>query len=485
MRLKTFLSALTFVMAISVFWQASVFGESHLNESYLNLVESYDEHKSEQSLTENKASLENTTQVLHELSSSSDKEKSQLGVCENYEIEPNNDRNLADRVSLDCYVYGLITDNYYDLDYYELTITQAGELNIVGVLGSYANYSEYLGILLYDTDENFLAGSSLFVGPDSEAQALSQYVTPGTYYIVVLQTSEYKYLLVDEPYIIQPYMTAGSTNVPVSYVVINEDNTDLKVGETKNVTASIEPSNATNKDVTWSSSNRSVATVDNQGMITAVGSGTTNIIVTTADGQKTDSIIVTVSERNIPVESISVGESEIELTIGSSKTVSTTIAPNNATNQTISWVSNNPSIATVDQGGKISAVSEGRTTITAITADGGKHASVSVNVSKEDDFEQWEPNFDVEVNKTWQVEYNLSLDISTIIQKNIYITDEEGNILPMLYIIDRTKNNSIVQLAPVKDYEQGNTYTMWIKDIKAENGSILNENVKMEFTIKN
>ncbi|WP_227938686.1 hypothetical protein [Alkalihalobacillus deserti] len=97
------------------------------------------------------------------------------------------------------------------------------------------------------------------------------------------------------------------------------------------------------------------------------------------------------------------------------------------------------------------------------------------------EFKSWESKFDVDVNKVWQVEYNLALDPSTIIEQNIYITDEEGNIVP----IDRTTSHSAVQLAPVNAYEQGKTYILWIKDIKAKNGRLLQENVKMEFTISN
>ena len=85
------------------------------------------------------------------------------------------------------------------------------------------------------------------------------------------------------------------TNVPVNRVLLNKTSTTLTVGNTETLTATVEPANATNKAVTWSSDNESVATVDANGLVTAVGAGTANIKVETEDGKFTDTCTVTVN----------------------------------------------------------------------------------------------------------------------------------------------------------------------------------------------
>lgn len=87
----------------------------------------------------------------------------------------------------------------------------------------------------------------------------------------------------------------GSTTIPVSGVSLNPSSTSIIVGETKSLSASVSPSNATNKSVSYSSSNSSVVTVSGSGVISGVGVGSATITVTTADGNKTDNCLVTVS----------------------------------------------------------------------------------------------------------------------------------------------------------------------------------------------
>jgi len=82
--------------------------------------------------------------------------------------------------------------------------------------------------------------------------------------------------------------------VAVTGVSLNEDTASVAVGNTTTLTATVEPSNATNKTVSWSTSDEDVATVDG-GVVTGIGAGTATITVTTADGGFTDTCEVTVS----------------------------------------------------------------------------------------------------------------------------------------------------------------------------------------------
>ena len=90
------------------------------------------------------------------------------------------------------------------------------------------------------------------------------------------------------------YDKPTSTTVPVTGVELGDDSIDLTVGDTQTLVAVVKPADATNKNVTWSSSEPNVATVDATGKVTAVAPGQATITVTTVDGNKTDTCAVTV-----------------------------------------------------------------------------------------------------------------------------------------------------------------------------------------------
>ena len=162
---------------------------------------------------------------------------------------------------------------------------------------------------------------------------------------------------------------------PVTGVALTPDNAELYVGETKNLMVVFTPSNATNKNVTWESSNTAVATVAD-GVVTAVGKGTATITVTTADGNHTATCEVTVK---IPVSSVTLNPTSTALVVGNTKQLTATVAPANADDSTLVWTSGNAKVATVDQNGLVTAVGAGTTTITATA--GGKSATCTVTVT--------------------------------------------------------------------------------------------------------
>ncbi|MDD4168888.1 MAG: S8 family serine peptidase [Desulfotomaculaceae bacterium] len=212
--------------------------------------------------------------------------KSQASSSTIIETEPNNNKQYADNISINSTVCGTITDVYYDLDYYRINIDQSGDLIIVGMMGNYTNYSKYLGIALCDVNDNVIAASTLLQSDSGEFQGLLKHVTPGTYYIVILQTSSYKYLLVDETYC---YLTSLSgTNAPVTSVNLDCNKLKMLKGASEVLSFSINPSEATNQAVNWSSGNSTIASVDTNGKITAKNTGTTTIAITTQDGGKKD-----------------------------------------------------------------------------------------------------------------------------------------------------------------------------------------------------
>ena len=166
--------------------------------------------------------------------------------------------------------------------------------------------------------------------------------------------------------------------VSVTDITLNKTSATLNVGGTETLTATVAPSNATNKTVTWTSSNSSVASVSN-GVVTAKAAGTATITVKTADGNKTATCTVTVKTPTVAVTGISLNKTATTLTVGATETLTATVAPTNATDKTVTWTSSNPSVASVSNG-VITAKSAGTATITVKTADGNKTASCVVVV---------------------------------------------------------------------------------------------------------
>ena len=173
-------------------------------------------------------------------------------------------------------------------------------------------------------------------------------------------------------------ITASCTvtvSVPVKSITINYTYIGIIVGETISLTATVNPDDADEKTVTWSSSNTAIASVDGDGTVKGVSVGTATIYAKA--GQKSASCQVTVSAQPIPVSSVSLNKTEVSLMVGNSFALSVTINPSNATvvNGTV-WTSSNPSVATVDSSGKITAISKGSAAIT-VNVD-GKTASCVV-----------------------------------------------------------------------------------------------------------
>lgn len=214
-----------------------------------------------------------------------------------YETEPNNYIYTADRIYPNYAFYGTITTSYYDIDCYVLQLEQPGNLSILGMWsGDYLGYGweDDLMLGLYDSYDNLIdAGIYLKSNDGTASRYMSiENIPAGTYYIRVMANSDYGNLYVGEPYICGVFFEPSS--VSVSSISLNMNDISLNVGKSETLTATIYPTNATNKNVLWTSSNTSVATVNN-GVITAVSAGTSIITVTTLDGNKTSSCTVTVT----------------------------------------------------------------------------------------------------------------------------------------------------------------------------------------------
>ena len=175
---------------------------------------------------------------------------------------------------------------------------------------------------------------------------------------------------------------ASEASIPVEKVTLSKDSLSLKVGESETLAATVAPENATDKAVTWKSSDTGVATVNGSGKVDAIKAGTATITATA--GGKSASCTVTVTPASNPVvnvTSVKLNKTALSLKVGQSQTLTATVEPANATNRDVTWKSNNDAVASV-KNGKVAAKAKGTATITA--AAGGKTATCKVTVKAAD-----------------------------------------------------------------------------------------------------
>jgi len=171
--------------------------------------------------------------------------------------------------------------------------------------------------------------------------------------------------------------------IPVASISIADATVD--VGKTITLTATVTPATATNQTVIWSSSNPALATVNSSsGTVTGVAAGTTTITATATDGSgKSGSCTVTVTPVVIAVTDLELNMYDATLTVGSTLQLSAIVKPDNATDKTVTWSSNNTARATVSATGLVtipSIATAGEVTILAKTVSGSKEASCAITV---------------------------------------------------------------------------------------------------------
>lgn len=180
--------------------------------------------------------------------------------------------------------------------------------------------------------------------------------------------------------------------VAVSGITLNNSTLSLTTGQNFTLQAMLSPSNATNKEVTWESSDAGVAAVSKDGVVTAKKAGKATIVVKAADESgKYASCVVTVTEGKKEVTGVTLNKSSLNLGVGGSEVLSAMVLPADATNKQVTWLSSTPSVATVSQSGVVTGMKEGTTQISVITADGSKTAICSVTVSGQTPITPTEP----------------------------------------------------------------------------------------------
>ncbi|WP_337927444.1 Ig-like domain-containing protein [Anaerotignum lactatifermentans] len=168
--------------------------------------------------------------------------------------------------------------------------------------------------------------------------------------------------------------------IGVTSVTLDKTDLTLDVNGTAKLTATVNPNDATNKTVTWKSDNEGVAIVDNNGNVTAKAAGTATITAT-ADGKSASCKVTVNGQTTVPVASVELNQTTLELKAGNTATLTAIVNPEGATDKTVTWTSDNPEVATVE-GGTVTAKAEGTAIITAKAGD--KTATCTVTVAKAD-----------------------------------------------------------------------------------------------------
>lgn len=174
----------------------------------------------------------------------------------------------------------------------------------------------------------------------------------------------------------KPENGGSESTIEVTSVNLNTATLELEIGEESQLTAIISPSNASDRKVTWGSSNVKVVTVTETGLVKGIAEGSATITATA--GGKQNTCAVTVTKAAIKAESISLDRNSLELEVEEVYTLIATVFPENASDKAVIWSSDNPYTAHVSDDGTVKGVTEGKTTIRAKIAD--LEATCEVNV---------------------------------------------------------------------------------------------------------
>ena len=172
-----------------------------------------------------------------------------------------------------------------------------------------------------------------------------------------------------------------NSTIEVETIELNKTSITIKENMSETLEATIRPEDADDKSVTWTSSDTSVATVDN-GVVRGIKAGNATITARTSNG-KTATCSVTVEENVAPivhVTKVTVSPKSRTMYVGSSYKLAYTIKPSGATDKNVTWTSSDTSVATVDTNGMVKGLKAGTTTITVKSVDGNKKAEATIKV---------------------------------------------------------------------------------------------------------
>jgi len=226
----------------------------------------------------------------------------------------------------------------------------------------------------YDKSLTWTSNDSSIATVDSSGKVTGKAI--GTTKITVVS--------VDDPFA-SDVCTVTVAAVKVSSVSINNPPTSIDVGGTVTLTATVLPSDATNKSVTWSSSNPNIISVTNTGTIKGIAAGSAVITVTTVDTTSAGNHCIaecTIESKIVPTTGVEFSTKSKTIEVDDEVTLNYEVKPSNASNKEVTWNSNNPKVATVSETGVVMGISPGKATITITTKNGSFKDNCEVTVDR-------------------------------------------------------------------------------------------------------
>lgn len=269
--------------------------------------------------------------------------------------------------------------NKEDWAEYTVTVPEAGNYSITYLISTPMDNAN---ISIFDNDTQI--GESTRVEKtggwetyeNQTASFIAQLEAGETTFKILASGSDWQWNL--DKIVFSPYV---DNTIAVEDINIDQTSASIERYTTLQLTATIVPEDATNKKFTWSSSNAFVASIDENGLVTANSEGEVEIFATTEEGNiRAISKIMVTSASNIPVSGLTLSSYSEDIKINSSKTITATVLPSDASNKNVSWLSSDESVATVENG-KIKGVSVGSCTITSKTEEGEFTQTISVNIT--------------------------------------------------------------------------------------------------------
>lgn len=176
----------------------------------------------------------------------------------------------------------------------------------------------------------------------------------------------------------------GQRHIDVTGIYVNPTSLQMYVGESRHIDSDVRPEHASDKGIAWNSNNEYVATVTQNGDVYARNAGTATIVAKTKENGHTAYINLTVyggSSGTKPVETVWVNPTSVTMAVGQYQYITANVGPADAANKGVGWSSSNNAVATVSDGGKVTAVAPGNAVITCRTFDGGKTAQTAIVVT--------------------------------------------------------------------------------------------------------
>lgn len=251
------------------------------------------------------------------------------------------------------------------------------------------NFVPITGIRFSNSNKTILVGStqklSVTVTPSNASNQSLSYTSSNPNIATVDSEGNVKGIAVGEAYIT---VSAAGYQAVANIKVINTislnsisipKNLQLKEQSSSTLNVTFNPSNATNKKVTWKSSNPNVATVDSSGNVKAIAPGTATITVISSDGGKVATCNVEVTALSKKLTGISLNKTELSMELDTEETLTVIFNPEYAENKNIKWSSSNTKIAKVSNG-KITPVKPGKVEIKAVSEDGNYEAVCQVTI---------------------------------------------------------------------------------------------------------